>query len=266
MCNLTHISEVFIEAVVQLHLYFLLIGWLAAIDSFENSYFQKPHTSAYERGNFVDQLGENKWLIWLSFSISVSSATFGLAKFLKSGPFKILNEGSHTAGIGITLLIISSFMISKAVWIVLNDRDSSAAYNFAKQNLPFIGMVHEGLGQLNLTATWYIFWLIFSMVPQILMVSFLFKIHNNTFNDSIYLGSDHFLLSNWFQEDTFNAFNLARNVAHCCVHAFYIILHNIEQEEILVHFQKVDSDKFRIVHCILPMWELLFEFVLPFYY
>ena len=231
---------------IQLHLLFLLIGWLASVDAVPRNWVTYDET---------DLLGDNKLFIWLSFSISVSSATFGLAKFLKSGPFKILNEGSHAAGIGITLLIISSFMISKAVWIVLNDGDSSA-----------IRMVFEGLGQLNLTATWYIFWLIFSMVPQILMVSFLFKIHNNTFNDSIYLGSDHFLLSNWFQEDTFNAFNLARNVTHCCVHAFYIIMPNIERQEILVRVHKVDSDQFRINHCILPMWELLFEFVLPFYY
>ena len=166
---------------VQLHLYFLLIGWLAAIDSFENSYFELPHTSAYERGNFVDQLGENKWLIWLSFSISVSSATFGLAKFLKSGPFKILNEGPHVVGIGITLLIISSFMISKAVWVVLGavdiddfeDEDGKKHSMFVNFfNVPLMFGWARGLGQPNLLATWYLFWFIFSMVPQILMVSF----------------------------------------------------------------------------------------------
>ena len=147
------------EAVIQLHLLFLLIGLFAAVDSASNS--------IGSHAGIIGLLGENKWLIWLSFSISVSSATFGLAKFLKSGPFKILNEDSHAAGIGITLLIISSFMISKAVWIVLNDGDSSAAYNLAKQNPPlFIGMVHEGLGQLNFTATWYIFWLFFFYGPS----------------------------------------------------------------------------------------------------
>ena len=104
---LSNILEVFIEAVIQLHLSFLLIGLLATID-----YVQED--------NNLGLLGDNKWLIWLSFCISVLSATFGLTKFLKSGPFKILNEGPHAVGIGITLLIISSFMISKAVWVILN--------------------------------------------------------------------------------------------------------------------------------------------------
>ena len=65
------------------------MGWLASIDS------------RYPEGNYLGLLGENKWLIWLSFSISVSSATFGLTKFLKSGPFKILDEGFNAVGIGI---------------------------------------------------------------------------------------------------------------------------------------------------------------------
>ena len=100
------------EAVIQLHLLFLLIGLFAAVDSASNS--------IGSHAGIIGLLGENKWLIWLSFSISVSSATFGLTKFLKSGPFKILDEGFNAVGIGITLLIISSFMISKAVWVVLN--------------------------------------------------------------------------------------------------------------------------------------------------
>ena len=149
------------------------MGWLASIDS------------RYPEGNYLGLLGENKWLIWLSFSISVSSATFGMAKFLKSGPFKILNEGPHVVGIGITLLIISSFMISKAVWVVLGavdiddfeDEDGkkhSIFVNFF--NGPLIFGWGLGLGQLSLLATWYLFWFIFSMVPQILMVSFLLKL------------------------------------------------------------------------------------------
>ena len=119
MFILSHISEVFMEAVIQLHLLFLLIGLFAAVDSASNS--------IGSHAGIIGLLGENKWLIWLSFSISVSSATFGLAKFLKNGPFKILNEG--LVGIGITMLIISSFMTSKAVWVITN----TANYEYGMQ-------------------------------------------------------------------------------------------------------------------------------------
>ena len=172
----THISEVFIEAVIQLHLLFLLIGWLASVDVPPRNWV------TYDE---INLLGDNKLFIWLSFSISVSSATFGLAKFLKSGPFKILNEGPHVVGIGITLLIISSFMISKAVWVVLGavdiddfeDEDGKKHSMFVNFfNGPLIFGWGLGLGQLSLLATWYLFWFIFSMVPQILMVSFLLKL------------------------------------------------------------------------------------------
>ena len=119
------ISEVFTEAVIQLHLSFLLNGLLASMDTNWNSnlYFQ-----GFEP--YLGWLGDNKWLIWLSFSIFASSAIFGLSKFLKIGPVKIVNDGPEVSliGFGITLIIISSFMISKAVWVPLNIYSANGNY------------------------------------------------------------------------------------------------------------------------------------------
>ena len=117
----------FAEAVIQLHLSFLLNELLASMDTNWNSnlYFTLYFNQDGEYEPYLGWLGDNKWLIWLSFSISASSAIFGLSKFLKIGPVKIVNDGPEVGhvsliGFGITLIIISSFMISKAVWVPLN--------------------------------------------------------------------------------------------------------------------------------------------------
>ena len=110
----------FAEAVFQLHLNFLLIGMLVTKEADRFTIWTNDGM------NWSAGLGDNKWLIWASFSISVSSAIFGLTKFLKTGPVKIVNHGSEIGrigplvGFGITMILISSFMISKAAWVLLN--------------------------------------------------------------------------------------------------------------------------------------------------
>ena len=162
----------FVEAVIQLHLSFLLIGMLAQMGG---SFFCYNETVVID---WLGWLGDNKWLIWLSFSMSVSSATFGLSKFLKIGPVKIVNHDpaiGHNApfvGFGITMIIIASFMISKAVWVFLNmlkfegvaDGDDTYTLTWISQFLPV------GLGHPSTISQVYLFWLLFSMTPQILMV------------------------------------------------------------------------------------------------
>ena len=112
---------VFIEAVIQLHLNFLLLGVLATINVQVQVFYNPSVPPIY----LLSWLGNNNWVIWLSFSISVSSATIGLSKFIKIGPIKIVNDGPETGhatlvGFGITMILISSFMTSKAVWVLLN--------------------------------------------------------------------------------------------------------------------------------------------------
>ena len=172
----------FVEAVIQLHLSFLLIGLLASMGKAYSNKAERereddtfdflpegyvPFFSDYDDGDFfppivwLEWLGDNKWLIWLSFSISVSSATFGLSKFLKIGPVKIVNHGSEIGhapllGFGITMIIIASFMISKAVWVFLSVFNEEYPY--------------PGHGVPSTISQVYLFWLLFSMTPQILMV------------------------------------------------------------------------------------------------
>ena len=115
---LVHILEVFAEAVIQMHLCFLLNGF---IDSMDAGFWINPLGLLHPLG----WLGDNIWLVWLSFSISFSSATFGMSKFLKIGPVKIVNHGRlpQLVGFGITMIIILSFMMSKALWVFLNTVD-----------------------------------------------------------------------------------------------------------------------------------------------
>ena len=115
---LIHILEVFAEAVIQMHLCFLLNGF---IDSMDAGFWINPLGLLHPLG----WLGDNIWLVWLSFSISFSSATFGMTKFLKIGPVKIVNHGRlpQLVGFGITMIIILSFMMSKALWVFLNTVD-----------------------------------------------------------------------------------------------------------------------------------------------
>ena len=73
----------------------------------------------------ISILGDKEWLIWLSLSISLLSSTFGMAKFLKNCPVKHLPSdgplsGYATPGFVTTMILIASFMTSKAVWIILN--------------------------------------------------------------------------------------------------------------------------------------------------
>ena len=118
---LIHILEVFAEAVIQMHLCFLLNGF---IDSMDAGFWINPLGLLHPLG----WLGDNIWLVWLSFSISFSSATFGMTKFLKIGPVKIVNHPPDIGhvplvGFGIIMIIILSFMMSKALWVFLNTVD-----------------------------------------------------------------------------------------------------------------------------------------------
>ena len=154
----------FAEAVIQMHLSFLLIGSITLLDIKYNKIW---HDTVQEEKAFLGWLGDNKWLIWLSFSISFFSATFGLTKFLKTGPVKIVNHTSEIGqvplvGFGITMVIIASFMISKAVWVFLNEEKY---YTNGGESIPV------GLGEPSLISQVFLFWLLFSMIPQILMVS-----------------------------------------------------------------------------------------------
>ena len=122
---LIHILEVFAEAVIQMHLAFLLNGF---IDSMDAGFWINPLGLLHPLG----WLGDNIWLVWLSFSISFSSATFGMTKFLKIGPVKIVNQNVPLVGFGITMIIILSFMMSKALclWVFLNTVDEDFYGNY----------------------------------------------------------------------------------------------------------------------------------------
>ena len=101
---------------IQVHLSFFIIGLLIAVDY--------PHS---KQKNTVFLLGNEEWIIWLKFSFSIFSATFGMTRFLKNGPVQQLSSdgplyGCLTPGFIVTMLIIVSFMASKAIWLILNTR------------------------------------------------------------------------------------------------------------------------------------------------
>ena len=109
----------FAESVIQVHLSFLLLAFLAALES-TGTYLESLDSGFLWFEGALNKLGDNRSLIWLSFSFSIFSATFGMAKFLKNGPVKQLpNEGYATPGFGLTMLIIVSFMTAKAIWATL---------------------------------------------------------------------------------------------------------------------------------------------------
>ena len=64
-------------------------------------------------------------LIWTSFSISIVSAAFGIAKLLKNGQIKMVRKDGKIGGYGtpgfILLMAIVAFnMIGKALWMAMS--------------------------------------------------------------------------------------------------------------------------------------------------
>ena len=207
--------SLFIEAVIQLHLNFLLLGVLATINVQVQVFYNPSVPPIY----LLSWLGNNNWVIWLSFSISLSSATIGLSKFIKIGPIKIVNDGPETGhatlvGFGMTMILISSFMTSKAVWVLLNTWPRGLAhfngdYSYILATFFYDPSTPDGRS----TA-------LYNLLSALNCNFYLFLFH--------ILDSNNSLLRTWFQENTSNAFDFARNVTHFCVHAFYRIVQDIE--------------------------------------
>ena len=90
-------------------------------------------------------------LLWTSFSISIISAAFGIAKLLKNGPIKLVRKDGKIGGYGtpgfVLLMVVVAFnMIGKATWMVF---------------------VFEGPGD-RVTAVWI--WALTCILPQLLLV------------------------------------------------------------------------------------------------
>ena len=92
-------------------------------------------------------------LLWTSFSISIVSAAFGIAKLLKNGPIKMVRKDGRIGGYGtpgfILLMIIVAFnMIGKAIWM----------------GLGFTGTTNKG----KVTLVWM--WALTCILPQLVLV------------------------------------------------------------------------------------------------
>ena len=117
-CN---VSEPFLESIPQIHI--LLTIWV-----------QDSRTA----------IGEDKdWNIVLfltTFSLSVFSATFGIAKFLKVGPCRLVSSHGPLGGLGsigfLTLMLnIASTLLLKGILLVLSGfySDPNMQYNTFKE-------------------------------------------------------------------------------------------------------------------------------------
>ena len=97
---------------------------------------------------------EQQWdpLVWTSFSISIISAAFGIAKLLKNGPIKLVRKDGKIGGYGtpgfILLMFVVAFnMIGKATWMALD---------------------FEGPWAQKVTVVWI--WALTCILPQLLLV------------------------------------------------------------------------------------------------
>ena len=73
-------------------------------------------------------------LLWTSFSISIISAAFGIAKLLKNGPIKLVRKDGKIGGYGtpgfILLMFVVAFnMLGKATWMALDFTGSDKVTN-----------------------------------------------------------------------------------------------------------------------------------------
>ena len=97
-------------------------------------------------------------LVWTSFSISIISAAFGIAKLLKNGPIKLVRKDGKIGGYGtpgfiLLMFVVAGNMIGKATWMALGFPE-------------FIG---------NVTVVWM--WALTCILPQLVLV----KSQNNCF-------------------------------------------------------------------------------------
>ena len=104
MLKIILFSEPFLEATPQVHITLMLMGLDGSMDG------------------WLDQVRDPDPLLWTSFSISVVSAAFGIAKLLKNGPIKMVRKDGKIGGYGtpgfILLMIVVAFhMIGKAMWM-----------------------------------------------------------------------------------------------------------------------------------------------------
>ena len=75
-----------------------------------------------------DVLGDEQYsdyLLWVSFSISIFSAAFGIAKLLKNGPIKVVQKNGKIGGYGtpgfiLLMIVVACNMIGKATWMALD--------------------------------------------------------------------------------------------------------------------------------------------------
>ena len=120
--------EPFIEATPQVHITLILMG--------------------------QSVLGDEQYdpLVWISFSISIISAAFGIAKLLKNGPIKMVRKDGKIGGYGspgfiLLMVVVASNMIGKATWMAIG----------------FIGGPSH-----KVTVVWM--WLLTCILPQLLLV------------------------------------------------------------------------------------------------
>ena len=71
-----------------------------------------------------DVLGLEHSYLWTSFSISIISAAFGIAKLLKNGPIKMVRKDGKIGGYGtpgfiLLMVVVALNMVGKALWMAL---------------------------------------------------------------------------------------------------------------------------------------------------
>ena len=97
-------------------------------------------------------------LLWTSFSISIISAAFGIAKLLKNGPIKMIRKdgkigGYGTPGFVLLMVAVAGNMIGKASWVAW-------AFAYANKKSAFVCI-----------------WALTCILPQLLLV----KSQNNVY-------------------------------------------------------------------------------------
>ena len=121
----TTVSEPFLESIPQIHILLVILS-------------QTLTNSSHEL--VVGKSRSDQILFWTTFSLSVFSATFGIAKFLKVGPCCLVSSHGPLGGLGsigfLTLMLnIASTLLLKGILLVLSGfySDPNMQYNTFKE-------------------------------------------------------------------------------------------------------------------------------------
>ena len=108
-------------------------------------------------------------LFCMTYSLSVTSASFGIAKFLKSGPARIVRCEQFIDGYG-TLTFILIFFNVAATQI-----GRGLQISFVLPSIAYFGLneedIHAGLTQVPLHHKLYYLLIVLSFLPQLVHVS-----------------------------------------------------------------------------------------------